>query len=163
MVFTDDASDLKGNTGIGAYLSAEGPDLIELTENTAAFAVIQGITKNKIFGMGTLEFLGEDFVYEILLKNFAQDYAIVRPFTENYPLTDEQFKSWLPTMPQLTNAANKTWAITVIDTVYRLIRGRAQFSKSRMFYILKCFGALETGNYGHNLWAERDRSTYKPQ
>ena len=162
-VRTDDASELKANTGIGAYLSGEGPDLIELTENTAAFAVVQGITKNKMFGMTTLEFLGEDFVYEIFLKNYGQQYAIVRPLTEKYPLTEEQYKSWFPSMPQLANAANKTWAITVIDTVYRLIRGRAQLSKSRMFYILKCFGALEAGNYGHNLWATRERATYKPQ
>ena len=159
----DKAETLKANTGAGAWFSAETPDLIEVAENVAAFGVLLAVTRNKILGMPTMEFLGEDLVYEVLLKGYVADYGFFTPLTEKYPLTKEQFESWMPSMPQLANAANKTWAITLIDTVYRLVRSRSQFSKERLYYILKEFGAMEIGNYGHNLWSTRTRDLYSPQ
>jgi len=159
----DASTDLKVNEGMGAYFSSETPDLIEVAENVAAYGVIQAMTKNKILGMGTMEFLGEDLVYEVLLKGYVSDVGFFNPLTEKYPLTQKQFDSWMPSMPQLMNAANKTWVITLIDTVYRLVRSRSQFSKERLYYILKVFGAMEIGNYGHNLWATRTQDLYSPQ
>ena len=155
--------ELKAATGMAAFFRSEAPDLIEIAENTAAFALVQGVTRNKILAMPTMTFLVENALYEILLKTYAGDYGIISPLTAKYPLTQEQFDSWFPSMPQLMNAANKTWAVTLIDIVWRLIRRKSQFSKERLIYIVKTFAAFEMGNYGHNLWATRSRETYKPQ
>ena len=157
------SSGLKAATGMSAFFRSEAPDLIEVAENTAAFALVQGVTRNKILAMPTLEFLVEDLLYEVLLKTYAGEYMIVSPLTADYPLTQEQYDSWFPSMPQLANAANKAWGVTLIDIVWRLIKNRAQFSKERLIHIVKVFTAFELGNYGHNLWATRERATYAPQ
>ena len=162
-ITTTTSSSLKKATGMAAFFRSEAPDLIEIAENTAAFALIQGVTRNKILAMPTMEFLVEDLLYEVLLKTYAGEYAIITPLTAEYPLTDEQYKSWLPSMPQLANAANKAWGVTLIDIVWRLIKRRPQFNKERLIYIVKTFLAMELGNYGHNLWATRERETYAPQ
>ena len=157
------AAELKEAKGMGAFFRSEGPDMIEIGENTAAFALIQGVTRNKVLGMQTFEFLVENALYEVLLKAYGREYAIISPLEEKYPLTQEQMDSWLPSMPQLANAANKAWGMIIVDSLYRLARRRPQFNKERFVYILKTFAAVEMGNYGHNLWATRDRETYKPQ
>ena len=157
------SEELKAATGMMAFFRSEAPDLIEIAENTAAFALIQGVTRNKILAMPTMEFLVEDLLYEILLKTYAGEYAIITPLTAEYPLTQEQYDSWFPSMPQLMNAANKAWAVTLIDIVWRLVRRKPQFNRERLMYIVKTFLAFEVGNYGHNLWATRDRATYAPQ
>ena len=157
------ADELKAAEGMMAFFRSEAPDLIEIAENTAAFALVQGVTRNKILAMPTMTFLVENALYEILLKTYAGDYGIISPLTPKYPLTQEQYDSWFPSMPQLMNAANKTWAVTLIDIAWRLIRRKSQFSKERLMYIVKTFAAFELGNYGHNLWATRSRETYKPQ
>ena len=162
-VKSNNASELKEATGMAAFFRSEAPDLIEIAENTAAFALIQGVTRNKILAMPTMEFLVEDLLYEILLKTYAGEYGIISPLDPKYPLTQEQYDSWFPSMPQLMNAANKTWAVTLIDIAWRLIRRKPQFNKERLMYIVKTFLAFEMGNYGHNLWATRSRETYKPQ
>ena len=155
--------ELKAATGMAAFFRSEAPDLIEIAENTAAFALVQGVTRNKILAMPTMTFLVENALYEILLKTYAGDYGIISPLTAKYPLTQEQFDSWFPSMPQLMNAANKAWAMTLIDTVNRLVRRQPQLNRERIMYIVKTFLAMEIGNYGHNLWATRTRATYKPQ
>jgi hypothetical protein len=137
--------------------------LIEIAENTAAFALVQGVTRNKILAMPTMTFLVENALYEILIKAYAKDYKFIHPLEEKYPLTDEQFKSWFPSGPQLSNAANKAWAMTLVDTLYRLVRKQPQFNRERLMHIVKTFLAMEIGNIGHNLWAKRDRTLYKPQ
>ena len=156
-------SELKAATGMMAFFRSEAPDLIEIAENTAAFALIQGVTRNKILAMPTMTFLVENALYEILLKTYAGSYGIISPLTPKYPLTQEQFDSWFPSMPQLMNAANKAWAMTLIDTVNRLVRRQPQLNRERIMYIVKTFLAMELGNYGHTLWATRTRATYKPQ
>ena len=155
--------ELKAATGMAAFFRSEAPDLIEIAENTAAFALVQGVTRNKILAMPTMTFLVENALYEILLKTYAGEYTIVTPLTAKYPLTQDQYDSWFPSMPQLMNAANKAWAMTLIDTVNRLVRRQPQLNRERLMYIVKTFLAMEIGNYGHNLWATRTRSTYKPQ
>ena len=157
------ASELKKATGMMAMFRAEAPDLIEIAENTAAFALIQGVTRNKILSMDTMTFLVENALYEILLKGYAGDNKFFAPLEAKYPLTDEQYKSWLPSMPQLANAANKAWSMTLLDSVYRLVRRRPQFNRERLMNIVKTFGAMELGNFGHNLWATRVQATYRPQ
>ena len=162
-VKSNNTSELKEATGMAAFFRSEAPDLIEIAENTAAFALIQGVTRNKILSKETMEFLVEDLLYEILLKTYAGDYGIISPLDPKYPLTQQQYDSWFPSMPQLMNAANKAWAMTLIDTANRLVRKQPQMNRERLMYIVKTFLALEIGNYGHNLWATRTRATYKPQ
>ena len=158
-----DAGGLKKAEGMMAMFRAEAPDLIEIAENVASFAVIQGVTRNKILAMPTMEFLIENALYEILIKGYVKDYKFLQPLKEEYPLTDEQFKSYFPSGPQLSNAANKAWNMILIDTAYRLVRKRPQLNRERMMYVVKTFLAMETGNIVHNLWAKRERATYKPQ
>ena len=160
---SNSSDELKAATGMAAFFRSEAPDLIEIAENTAAFALIQGVTRNKILAMPTMEFLVEDLLYEILLKTYAGDYGIISPLDPKYPLTQEQYDSWFPSMPQLMNAANKAWAVTLIDIVWRLVKRKPQFNRERLMYVVKTFLAMEIGNYGHNLWATRDRATYAPQ
>jgi len=160
---SNSSDELKAATGMAAFFRSEAPDLIEIAENTAAFALIQGVTRNKILAMPTMEFLVEDLLYEILLKTYAGEYRVISPFEPEYPLTQEQYDSWFPSMPQLMNAANKAWAVTLIDIVWRLVKRKPQFNRERLMYVVKTFLAMEIGNYGHNLWATRERATYAPQ
>ena len=81
--------ELKAAEGMMAFFRSEAPDLIEIAENTAAFALIQGVTRNKILAMPTMEFLVEDLLYEILLKTYAGEYAVISPLDSKYPLTQE--------------------------------------------------------------------------
>ncbi len=147
-VNVDLASSLEKNEGIGAYVSAQGPNLIETTENAVVFAAINGIMGKGFFGKESLRFLGQDLVYELFGKSF------VRPYLDGWvdmsswiPISKEEDRKSFIAMSDLADSIQKGVTVfVVIDSVHRLIMKESQTSSGRFYYALKGLASFYVSN-----------------
>nr|AIE93728.1 hypothetical protein [uncultured marine group II/III euryarchaeote AD1000_39_G05] len=168
------AGELEDATGMGAFFTKAGPDMIELLENTAVMAALTKVTGPKSFWNSEVKgFIIQDLIVELGFGKMLEDNGI-RIFklreegksSWKTPITKEQYNSYFPSEPELKSAANKWLYLAITDTVYRFLFKQPQMSSQRFMYSARVYGALVGGNViekGISKRKEGEEASYRPR
>ena len=153
------ASELEAATGMQAYFAKEGPDIMELLSNVAAFAVVNKVSAGKGWmNAENVRFAVEDGLYEFLGKGYLKPYVDSVITVE--PLSGDDMNA-LVSQQDFMDGVSKGISITVLDTLYKLV-SRKKLGAGVMWYFLKSAGSISAANIVQRYFQPKGAS-YSPQ
>ena len=157
--YSDKISNLtQVDSTVSGFFSSESPDIIEAAENIVLFSAINKVRGSQIWDKRVMTFALESGVYEILLKDMMKKW-LFSLVTETDPTANQYSEIFVTS--EFYNSINKTFHITLIDTIKRLFYKEGQFTKSRMFLVLHTLASLYLSNLAHRKLFTEDVKTYK--